>query len=318
MDTYKEFQLGGFRFTRDDYFAHVYFPTQAGKPMEHKIDIDAFLRPLQRDIAWSFFYGMVKFDDIFGTINHYGTVEVFGGKYHKTLRQNGLWHAEELKRGEVERVFTQILEDWIPADFDPFAAPRETGSAIGPKRAGNPGAIHRKRTVTTRIVKQEDRQDPEFPINSGFKGMQFQHGEMHIKPGHESKFGLVNLYEYLARSDVTWNPSIVSVLEHSLFCPTTEEHRLPVKHGNDRVEWFIQLNGQIDWEVCDQNTGELKAYVRMRPGDVCAMPSDIQHQGFAPERSMLLVWENADPKMPEKIRTGTVPGDPDKMVTMKD
>jgi len=43
----------------------------------------------------------------------------------------------------------------------------------------------------------------------------------------------------------------------------------------------------------------------------------IQHQGFAPERSMLLVWENADPKMPEKIRTGAVPGDPDKLVTMK-
>jgi hypothetical protein len=32
---------------------------------------------------------------------------------------------------------------------------------------------------------------------------------------------------------------------------------------------------------------------------------------------MLLVWENADPKMPDKIRKGEVPGDPDKMVTMK-
>ena len=70
-------------------------------------------------------------------------------------------------------------------------------------------------------------------------------------------------------------------------------------------------------KVCNQNTGELMAYVRMRPGDVCAMPADIQHQGFASERSMLLVWENADPKMPEKIRSGAVPGDPDKMVTMK-
>jgi hypothetical protein len=56
----------------------------------------------------------------------------------------------------------------------------------------------------------------------------------------------------------------------------------------------------------------------MRPGDVCAMPSDIQHQGFAPERSMLLVWENADPKMPQKVRSGEVPGNPDKMVTLKD
>ncbi len=138
MDTYKEFRLGGFRFTRDDYFAHVYFPTEAGKPMEHKIDIDAFLRPLQRDIAWGFFYGMVKFDDVFGTINHYGTVEVFGGKYHKTLRETGLWHAEELKRDEVERVFTQILEDWIPVDFDPFAR-RSVPNAPATRRRSTAG-----------------------------------------------------------------------------------------------------------------------------------------------------------------------------------
>ena len=161
MDTYKEFHLGQFRFVRDDYFAHIHFPTQSGKAMAHKIDIDAFLKPLQRDIAWSFFYGMVKFDDVFGTINHYGTVEVFAGKYHKALHEGGFWHAEELGRGEVERVFTLMLEDWVPADFDPFAAPRETGSAVGPKREANLNAIHRKRIVTTRIAKQSDGQEPE-------------------------------------------------------------------------------------------------------------------------------------------------------------
>lgn len=317
MEQYQEFQLGGFRFQRDDYFAHIYCPTKKGGVLEHRMNIDAFLKPLVRDVAWGFFYGMIKFDDVFGTINHYGQVEVFAGKYHMAYKENGLWHDEVLKRDEVERAFVRILEDWVPEDFDPFAAPRETGSAVGPKRKPNLRAIHRKRVVTARMVKQQERQDPEYPINDAFKGMTFQYGEMHVKPGHESKFGLVNLFEYLARSDVTWNPSIVSVLEHSLFCPTTEEHVLPVKHGNDRVEWFVQLNGQIDWEVCDQKTGALKAHVRMRPGDVAAMPADIQHQGFAPERSMLLVWENADPKMPERVRTGEVPGDPAEMVTMK-
>jgi hypothetical protein len=29
------------------------------------------------------------------------------------------------------------------------------------------------------------------------------------------------------------------------------------------------------------------------------MPADIRHQGFSPKRSMLLVWENGDPKLPE-------------------
>jgi len=37
----------------------------------------------------------------------------------------------------------------------------------------------------------------------------------------------------------------------------------------------------------------------MKPGDVAAMPADIRHQGFSPRRSMLLVWENADPALPE-------------------
>ena len=36
----------------------------------------------------------------------------------------------------------------------------------------------------------------------------------------------------------------------------------------------------------------------MKPGDVAAMPADIRHQGYAPKRSMLLVWENADPELP--------------------
>ena len=50
-----------------------------------------------------------------------------------------------------------------------------------------------------------------------------------------------NLFAYLSRSDVTWNPSVVSVCKDSLYCPTTEEYILPIIHGNDRVEWFVQL-----------------------------------------------------------------------------
>src|SRR5207249_3826884 len=60
---------------------------------------------------------------------------------------------------------------------------------------------------------------------------------------YAERFGLLNLYEYLARNDVTWNPEIVSAVEYSLFCPTTEEYILPITHGNDRVEWFLLLNG---------------------------------------------------------------------------
>jgi hypothetical protein len=48
----------------------------------------------------------------------------------------------------------------------------------------------------------------------------------------------------------------------------------------------------------------------MHPGDVAAMPADIRHQGYAPKRSMLLVWENADPQLPHLISTGQLPTNP--------
>ncbi len=40
-----------------------------------------------------------------------------------------------------------------------------------------------------------------------------------------------NLFGFLSRSQVTWNPSFTSVVKHSYMCPTTEEHILPIIHG---------------------------------------------------------------------------------------
>ena len=37
------------------------------------------------------------------------------------------------------------------------------------------------------------------------------------------------------------------------------------------------------------------------------MPADIRHQGYAPKRSMLLVWENGDPALPDLIASGRTP-----------
>jgi hypothetical protein len=50
----------------------------------------------------------------------------------------------------------------------------------------------------------------------------------------------------------------------------------------------------------------------MRPGDVAAMPGDIRHQGYAPKRAMLLVWENASPDLPALIASGNAPTVPVK------
>ena len=47
--------------------------------------------------------------------------------------------------------------------------------------------------------------------------------------------------------------------------------------------------------------------VTMRAGDICAMPADIRHQGYSTKRSMLLVWENATPNLPQRYESGELP-----------
>ncbi|RBL66849.1 hydroxyquinol 1,2-dioxygenase, partial [Pseudomonas sp. MWU13-2625] len=143
-----------------------------------------------------------------------------------------------------------------------------------------------------------------LPVNRAFLDVAQDEPEVHVEPGFEGELHAFNLFKYLSRSDVTWNPSVTSVCGRSLFCPTTEEFILPVFHGNDRVEWFLQLSDEIVWDIGDKNTGAPRARVTMRAGDICAMPADIRHQGYSTKRSMLLVWENATPDLPQRYESG--------------
>ena len=91
--------------------------------------------------------------------------------------------------------------------------------------------------------------DNGFPVNRAFADVAQDEPEIKAEPGFEKELHAFNLFKYLSRSDVTWNPSVTSVCKASLFCPTTEEYILPIIHGNDRVEWFVQLSDEITWEV---------------------------------------------------------------------
>src|SRR6266536_1245561 len=264
---YRSFVLGEFTFSRDDYFVYVGWPTGS-----HVASADAFLKALQRDVAWEFFYGIVNFDGVIGTVNHYGTVDLFAGRYNDAWRKAEQDHLENFPTPHIRATFAAMLDDWTNSGFDPFASPDETGSAFGPKHGHNTPAVTRRRVTATRMV-----------------GL---HGDEPL------------------RSDVTWNPRVVSVCRHSLYCPTTEEYILPIIPGNDRVEWFLQLSDTIYWDVEDRDSGAVRSKVTMHPGDVAAMPADIRHQGYAPKRAMLLVWENADPDLPHLIATGKLPTNP--------
>lgn len=303
---YREFVLGGFTFRRDEFFAYVSWPTG-----RHVVAVDAFLRALQRDVAWDFFYGTVNFDDVFGTVNHYGTVDVFAGRFNEAYRKAELDHTENFDTPEIRAVFKAMLDDWTNESFDPFASPLETDKPFGVKSGSNTAAVTRERVTARRMVgvpgDEQIRTDATHPVNRMFADVPQDEPEVYAEPGFESEVAAFSLFAYLSRSDVTWNPSVVSVCKDSLYCPTTEEFILPIVHGNDRVEWFVQLSDEIVWDVQDRDTGAPRAKVTMRAGDVAAMPADIRHQGYSPKRSMLLVWENGSPEIPELIATGQAP-----------
>jgi hypothetical protein len=300
---YREFTLGGFHFRRDEFFAHVTWPTGT-----HVMSVDGFLRALQRDVAWDFFYGTVNFDGVFGTVNHYGTVDMFAGRYNDSYRKAELDHVENFSSPEIRATFEAMLDDWTINGFDPFASPAETDKPFGVKTGSNTAAVTRRRVTASRMVgvpgDEQIRTDATHPINRMFADVSQDEPEIHAEPGFEDEVCAFNLFAYLSRSDVTWNPSVVSQCKASLYCPTTEEYILPIIHGNDRVEWFVQMSDQIIWDVQDRDSGAVRAKVTMKAGDVAAMPGDIRHQGYSPKRSMLLVWENASPELPELIRTG--------------
>lgn len=304
---YQAFEAGAFGFSRDEYFAKITWPGGS-----HIMPIDVFLRALMRDVAWGFFYGTVNFDSVFGTLNHYGEVTMFAGTYNEAYRANGRDFSNRFASPTLMGVFKAMIRDWTNAGYDPFAAPMETAGPWGVKNGDNDQAVDRLRVTARRMVglpgdtpKRSDENG--FPVNRMFADVPQDDPIVEVEPGFDGEVGAFNLFGYLSRSDVTWNPSVCSIVRESLFCPTSEEFILPVEHGNDRVEWFLQLSDEIVWDVKDKESGRPRARLHMKAGDIAAMPADIRHQGYSTKRSMLLVWENGSPKIPELIAAGKAP-----------
>jgi hypothetical protein len=240
---------------------------------------------------------------------------VFAGTYNGSYAKAGADYAETHPTDLVRSVFVAMIETWTNAGFDPFAAPQETGSPYGPRAGSNLDAVRRARSTATRCVGLAGdaplRSDGTgHRVNRAFLDVPQDEPELHLEPGCEDKVHAFNLFAYLSRSDVTWNPSFTSVVKHSFMCPTTEEHILPIIHGNDRVEWFFQLSDEIHWDVGTKDTAEPRARVIMKAGDMAAMPADCRHQGYAPKRAMLLVWENGSPAIVDEIARGAAPVNP--------
>ncbi|QIC69495.1 hydroxyquinol 1,2-dioxygenase [Acinetobacter indicus] len=305
---YQSFKLGNFVISRDEYFAKITWQVD-GKEHSHLMSADAFLRAVMRDVAWGFFYGWVNFDHVIGTQNHYGSVDFYAGTFNGVLKAAGVDYVENFQTPKIMATFKAILHDWVNEGFDPFAAPEETGSAFGRKNGNNSAAIDRYRVATKRMpgLEGDSPLRDDLPVNRHFLDVDQDEPLVHCEPGFEGQLSGFNLFKYLSRSDVTWNPSVTSVCKASLFCPTTEEYILPIFHGNDRVEWFLQFSDVMTWNIADKEDGSPIARIEMKPGDICAMPANIRHQGYATKRSMILVWENATADLPEKYASGELP-----------
>ena len=304
---YQAFEAGSFAFRRDEYFARISWPGGS-----HVMPIDYFMRALMRDVAWNFFYGTVNFDSVIGTTNYYGEVVLFAGLYNDAFRNAGRDFSERFSSDTLMGLFKAMVRNWTNEGYDPFAAPLETGAPWGKKNGDNDDAVDRLRVTAKRMVGLPGdtpiRTDENgYPVNRMFADVPQDQPKVEAEPGFEAEVSAYNLFGYLSRSDVTWNPSVCSVVKDSLFCPTSEEFILPVDHGNDRCEWFVVLTDEIVWDVKDKNSGKNRARVIMKAGDVSCMPADIRHTGYADKRSMLLVWENASPKIPELIQSGKAP-----------
>ena len=166
---YRAFTLGDFEFSRDAYFVTVKWPSK-GESRSHQMHADDFLRAMMRDVAWGFFYGWVNFDEVIGTRNHYGRVDMYAGSYNASFKEAGVDYTQQFETPLIMATFKAILKDWVNEGFDPFAAPEETGSAFGIKHGDNIGAIERTRIATKRMpgIEGDSPLRDDLPVNRQF------------------------------------------------------------------------------------------------------------------------------------------------------
>ncbi len=280
---YDSFRLGSFEFRRDEYFAHIAWPKGS-----HIIEIDRFLRAMVRDIGWGFFYGWIFFDDIFGTTNHYGTVDLFAGAYRRglqgarastTSRRSRRSRSPRRSRRSAATGSTKATirsaRRWKPARR---SAPKTTertdelvrGFRPAERMLGLPG------DAPVRSTRPATRSTARSPTWSSTRP------RSHASRASRASSTRSTCSTTSPAPTCTWNPSFTAITGASICCVTSEEHMLPVIHGNDRNEWFFQLTDEIHWDIADKNTGAPRGKIVMKAGDVCAMPADIRHQGFRP------------------------------------
>jgi len=74
-------------------------------------------RDASATVAWNFFYGIVNFDGVVGTVNHYGTVDLFAGATTMRTGKAEMDHVENFQSENIKATFEGMLADWTNASF---------------------------------------------------------------------------------------------------------------------------------------------------------------------------------------------------------
>ena len=156
-------------------------------------------------MAWGFFYGIVNFDSVFGTMNHYGNVDMFAGRFNDAYRRAEVDYNENFTHDDLMACFQAILKDWTNDGYDPFAAPMETGQPFGKNNGNNDGAVTRRRVVAQRMVSvpgdEQIRTDESgYPVNRAFADVPQDEPVIEAEPGYENEVCAYNLFAYISRS----------------------------------------------------------------------------------------------------------------------
>ena len=223
-----EFTLGGFHFRRDEYFAHITWPTGS-----HVMSVDTFLRALQRDVAWDFFYGTVNFD---GVVRHRQPLR--HGRHVRRPLQRRLPQGRARPRRELRDAADprDVQGDARRLDerrLRPVRQPGRDRQAV--RRQGrlntagrHPPPRHRRRGWSA--CRATSRSAPTRPTRSTACSPTWPRTSPRStpSPGFEDEVAAFNLFAYLSRSRRHVEPvGRVSVCKASLYCPTTEEYILP-------------------------------------------------------------------------------------------
>ena len=266
--------------------------TSTGPPARHVMPADAFLRALMRDVAWGFFYGMVNFDGVIGTVNHYGTVDMFAGRYNDGYRKAELDHLENFAdRRPIRATFKAMLDDWTNEGYDPFAARTRPARAFGRKNGDNRKAITRHRVDRRphgRRARATSRSAPTTTATRStamFADVPQDEPEIHAEPGFENEVACVQPVRLPVALRRDLEP-VGRLGRARTACSARPPRSTSCRSSTATTgsSGSSSCRDEIDWDIEDRDTGQSAAKVVMKAGDVAAMPADIRHQGYAPKR----------------------------------